>query len=223
MKKSLLLIIAFVITNIVIGQTFVISNNPTFDSVKVVPSNPTINDSIKLIVYISNESTVRQFISFQNDSLHYTVNNDTIVLTEYSYELSSNPTLNFIDTISIGKLNVGQFILVLRNQLNIVWGGPEPTEIHFIDSVLLNLQINLSILEGQNNENIFSLYPNPTTGKIKINGENIKNVLVFNVAGETILDLKKSNEINIAKFPKGIYFIKVLTDRFVQTKKLILQ
>ncbi len=223
MKRALLLIITFALTNIVIGQTFVITNNPTFDSVKVVPSNPTINDSIKLLIFISNESTYRQFISYQNDSMHYTINNDSIVVTEYSFELSSSSTNNFVDTISIGKLNEGQFIIVLRNQLNIYFGGPEPTSTGYIDSALLNLQISLSILEGQIIDNFFTFYPNPTTGKIKINAENIKNVLVINEIGETVLNIEKTNEIDLTDFPKGIYFIKVHTDKFVQVKKLVFQ
>ena len=112
---------------------------------------------------------------------------------------------------------------MLRNQLSIVFGGPEPTITEYIDSALLSLQISLSILEGQVNDNFFTFYPNPTTGKIKINAEHIKNVLVINEIGETVLNLEKTNEIELNGFPKGIYFIKVHTDKFVQVKKIVFQ
>lgn len=67
------------------------------------------------------------------------------------------------------------------------------------------------------------IFPNPATGKIKINAENIKNVKVINSVGETILNTEKTNEIDLSGIPGGIYFIKVSTDRFSCTRKIILE
>lgn len=80
-----------------------------------------------------------------------------------------------------------------------------------------------SSVETVNEDNKIIIYPNPTTGKIKINAENIKNILIINEIGEIVLNLKKTNEIDMANYPKGIYFIKVLTDKVVQIDKLVFQ
>ena len=217
MKKALLLIITFALTNIVIGQTFVITNNPTFDSVKVVPNNPTSNDSINILVYRTNEADVRCLFPST-----FEIYQDTIKIFGNSIQLCDLNIDSYIDTLLIGILNLESYKILLVNRLTTVWGGPEPNSTNFMDSVLLNLQINLSISDRQIKENFFTLYPNPTTGKIKINAENIKNVLVINEIGETVLNLEKTKEIDLTNFPKGIYLIKVHTDKFVQVKKIII-
>ena len=217
MKKALLLIITFALTNIVIGQTFVITNNPTFDSVKVVPNNPTSNDSINILVYRTNEADVRCLFPST-----FEIYQDTIKIFGNSIQLCDLNIDSYIDTLLIGILNLESYKILLVNRLTTVWGGPESNSTNFMDSVLLNLQINLSISDRQIKENFFTLYPNPTTGKIKINAENIKNVLVINEIGETVLNLEKTNEIDLTNFPKGIYLIKVHTDKFVQVKKIII-
>jgi len=217
MKKALLLIITFALTNIVIGQTFVITNNPTFDSVKVVPNNPTSNDSINILVYRTNEADVRCLFPST-----FEIYQDTIKIFGNSIQLCDLNIDSYIDTLLIGILNLESYKILLVNRLTTVWGGPESNSTNFMDSVLLNLQINLSISDRQIKENFFTLYPNPTTGKIKINAENIKNVLVINEIGETVLNLEKTKEIDLTNFPKGIYLIKVHTDKFVQVKKIII-
>jgi len=217
MKKTLLLIITFALTNIVIGQTFVITNNPTFDSVKVVPNNPTSNDSINILVYRTNEADVRCLFPST-----FEIYQDTIKIFGNSIQLCDLNIDSYIDTLLIGILNLESYKILLVNRLTTVWGGPESNSTNFMDSVLLNLQINLSISDRQIKENFFTLYPNPTTGKIKINAENIKNVLVINEIGETVLNLEKTKEIDLTNFPKGIYLIKVHTDKFVQVKKIII-
>ncbi len=78
-------------------------------------------------------------------------------------------------------------------------------------------------VETVNAENKIHIYPNPTTGIIKINAENIKNVFIINEIGETILNLKKTNEVDISNLSKGTYFVKVLTDKYVQVEKLVFQ
>ncbi len=67
------------------------------------------------------------------------------------------------------------------------------------------------------------IFPNPTTGKIRINTNNINHVKVINEIGETILNIEKTNEIDMSSIPKGIYIIKVLTDKFLYIGKIILE
>jgi len=82
---------------------------------------------------------------------------------------------------------------------------------------------NNASIETINVDDKTNIYPNPTTGKIKINLENIKNVIVINEIGETVINLKKMNEVDLSNLSKGTYFIKVITDKYVQIDKLVFQ
>ncbi len=79
------------------------------------------------------------------------------------------------------------------------------------------------------NSNLLSLYPNPTMGEFRINldglTQNLKSELV-NMNGATVQEFDieaKGNEINISALPKGIYFLKVRSNEYNITKKIVLQ
>jgi len=75
----------------------------------------------------------------------------------------------------------------------------------------------------------FSIYPNPTTGELKIidNGQLIiDNVEVFDIYGrkqKIIINYQLSiiNSINVSHLQPGIYFVKITTATAIQTKKII--
>ncbi len=71
------------------------------------------------------------------------------------------------------------------------------------------------------NKNI-SIYPNPTTGKIRVNKKDIQKIEIIDIHGKQIY-IGNTNEIDISKQSKGIYFIKVITQNGVGVKKVILE
>ncbi len=79
--------------------------------------------------------------------------------------------------------------------------------------------------------NQVSIYPNPTTGKIFIDmsvkkGENIETVEIINTIGKTIKQYTVNNNtisIDISSQTKGIYFVKVTTNKGVAISKVILE
>jgi len=77
--------------------------------------------------------------------------------------------------------------------------------------------INPVIHEITNN---ISIFPNPASNKICIEGDKIDRVQLLDARGNIIADKlagKNPLEINISMIPKGVYFIKV----FVKEKLLI--
>ncbi len=70
--------------------------------------------------------------------------------------------------------------------------------------------------------NDINIYPNPTTGKINVKAEEIENIKVLNLQGKEIYN-GKENEIDLNKEPKGIYIIKVRTDKGVAVRKVVLE
>ena len=93
-----------------------------------------------------------------------------------------------------------------------------------------NILPNISKVNIDNIE----VYPNPTTGKIKIKAEGIQKIEVMNITGQTIYkskyespkfhtELVEETEVDLSNQSVGIYLIKITTDKQIITKKLIKQ
>jgi hypothetical protein len=76
----------------------------------------------------------------------------------------------------------------------------------------------------------FSLYPNPTSGDFtivqkegKLRGE--VKVEVFSVKGERVISEKlvgeKQHLFRFSEMPSGLYFVKIMSDDYVETIKLV--
>lgn len=66
------------------------------------------------------------------------------------------------------------------------------------------------------------VYPNPTPGRISIQAENLVEISVFDLQGKQIYKGKET-ELDLSKNTKGIYIIKVITDKQSISRKLIKQ
>ena len=70
----------------------------------------------------------------------------------------------------------------------------------------------------------FSLYPNPTSGKLTINSnQKINNIEVYSQLGQLILSVPKKNEIDISYLNSGIYFIKITDEKENSTVKKVIK
>jgi hypothetical protein len=77
------------------------------------------------------------------------------------------------------------------------------------------------LLEEQN----LTIYPNPAKDKIKIlSNSSIDKVLVYNIFGKLVYKSSKNANnltVDISNFSKGIYLVKVFSDGFFKTKKIV--
>lgn len=72
-------------------------------------------------------------------------------------------------------------------------------------------------------ENLASVYPNPTNGLIKIEAENIQNVSVYNMLGEMVLDSEASGdtfEYDFSNNESGVYLVRIETAIGIVTKRI---
>jgi hypothetical protein len=71
----------------------------------------------------------------------------------------------------------------------------------------------------------FSVYPNPVADMLNVAAkDNLKSVIVYNAIGQQILHLnpdQKEMQIATTKFSKGVYFIKLSTEKGSHTLKII--
>ena len=82
-----------------------------------------------------------------------------------------------------------------------------------------------SINETQNN---VSVYPNPTSDFLNINLENVSNnvdIKIYNLAGQLIYSSQynqtNSIQLDISNNVSGIYFVKIQTDEYTESFKII--
>ena len=73
----------------------------------------------------------------------------------------------------------------------------------------------LTEIENFSNQNIITIYPNPTTGMITIDleKEKIKTIYIYNTLGTQMQQLSNTNTIDITELSKGIYFLKIETKK----------
>lgn len=122
-----------------------------------------------------------------------------------------NVTVNPISNITLTENAVDSFNF---NGLNLTQSG-----IYFdtlinsfgCDSIVeLNLTLGYSgLIDNINSQ--FKLFPNPTTGKITINGIEISEIEIFDAQGKLLFKTTES-EFNISNFSNGIYFLHLKTE-----------
>ena len=90
--------------------------------------------------------------------------------------------------------------------------------------ILDNIQIsNLSNLGvADHSTSNFTIFPNPTTDYININTtENVKSVDILDFSGKSILANQNAKQIDVQHLSKGIYLLKVTTDKGTTIEKFI--
>ena len=71
---------------------------------------------------------------------------------------------------------------------------------------------------------ISAVYPNPTNGAVKIEAKGIKNISIFNSLGQIIFENAVRGDVFEYDFSgqeAGVYFIKVETEKGVETKRIV--
>ncbi len=86
---------------------------------------------------------------------------------------------------------------------------------------------NLTVEEYVGIDNIdqkqISFYPNPTTGIITVDVEDIQFIEILDVEERRIFYSEENNQIDLSEYSKGIYFIKVTTGTGEIIEKIILE
>lgn len=82
-----------------------------------------------------------------------------------------------------------------------------------------------AILESPSDLTV-AIYPNPTTGEIIIEGVNLEMVEVITIEGQIIEQIEIINnitKIDLSNQSKGIYFIKVIADKGMTVKRIVIE
>lgn len=89
-------------------------------------------------------------------------------------------------------------------------------------SVTDSIYINESILSNKTVLDELKVFPNPSYGKINVaTTAKIKKIEVVNMAGELMLVIHNTKELNIEHLDQGIYLIHFYTDMGLKTIKIV--
>jgi len=92
-----------------------------------------------------------------------------------------------------------------------------------VNAVEVELDNHVGVSEINNSN--FSIYPNPTTGIVKIEGAEGSQVIVYNMLGSEVYNNVNASEmelVNLSSFNAGNYIVKVINNNEVSTQKIIL-
>lgn len=69
-----------------------------------------------------------------------------------------------------------------------------------------------------------TIFPNPAQNQVVISGiEKLSNLVIYSISGEKVASYLVSNESQLdLNLPSGIYLVKIISDTFSTTKKLII-
>ena len=73
------------------------------------------------------------------------------------------------------------------------------------------------------NMNKVALYPNPTSGLVKIEAQGMRHITVVSVLGQVVYDTELSAdeyELNMAQWNAGVYMVRIATENGVSTQRV---
>jgi hypothetical protein len=119
-----------------------------------------------------------------------------------------------------GSMPIGgeDMVTVNLNSFGLVDGDVKTADIVFKTNdpenaeVIIPLTLNVSTTNvGENNSQIASIYPNPATSMVTLEGENLSSVAIYNVAGQLVRIVKLNNVVNNIDMnvESGVYFFNV--------------
>jgi hypothetical protein len=100
--------------------------------------------------------------------------------------------------------------------------------IHGCDSIIkLRLTVSVGIIEAQLIASLPRIYPNPTTGKLRIESGKLKieNVEIYDIYGRKLSQFTFHDsqvEVDISHLPSGIYFLRINGKTMKLVKKSLL-
>ncbi len=145
------------------------------------------------------------------------VQNATINLEGYGTQQSdANGTATFTDVYETTGTNTIPYTVSASGYLTATGSISVTSDV----SENVVLQQGPSELSEQNT--IFTVYPNPTTTIINVEGKDISSIELLNISGQKILGTDK-NSIDVSDLNSGVYLLRIISGDSVNTVKFIKQ
>ena len=91
-------------------------------------------------------------------------------------------------------------------EANVIFITNDPDNPEFIIPLALHVRPE-SVSEVS--ESAFSVYPNPTTGMVTVEGENISAVAIYSAAGQ-LINIVRDTTFDMSNYGAGVYFLNII-------------
>jgi uncharacterized repeat protein (TIGR01451 family) len=146
--------------------------------------------------------------------------------------LTGNVAEFIFQNISLHSGGHGNILIKVKSKNTLVQGDTvnKQASIYFdynaaVDTNMENTTFQTLSTTGQELDASISIYPNPTQRNIIINcNNNIKSIQLFDVQGrllQTDIVNETSKVIDVSSKAKGVYFLKILSDKGSKVEKIV--
>lgn len=139
-------------------------------------------------------------------------------------------TINFDTVITYGERLPMDLrgIASIDNSLKYIAGGMIDNQKVSNKTFKINFASTTNVSDDLFASKNFKIYPNPTSSQINLLFDEIefKTIQLIDVLGVVILSQQSTSnniQLDVSKYPKGIYFVKVSSEKSSSTKKIIVQ
>lgn len=196
------------------------------DSIYVQPANPTTNDSIIIITKsVFNEMCIESTTQIIFDNI-----NNVFDLTLFQcYGVLQN-ICNKSDTFPVGLLPAGIYdvnFTVFTTGYNTQNGVCYTSYMQSAFDTYAFQVLDATGSKSINMHDNIKIYPNPASGQLYVEADNLFGVDVINIQGGLVLSQNintKSQKcvLDLSSFPQGLYIIKATTGEGVFTERIVL-
>ena len=193
-----------------------------FAYIQLIPMPSPSNGSSSIKGYVGYEkehkSISQKSVNFPAENIDVYLQKEESQWTTVAYTLTNAEGYFEFKKISVGKyrvvLDVAGIEMVNIQEIEITNDG-ENVQIQDYELTEDGIKIKKDVgIVGANNIHPIQVFPNPTSGKLKIESEKltIKNVEIYDIYGRklsTFNSQRSTNEIDISHLANGLYFLKV--------------
>jgi hypothetical protein len=172
---------------------------------------PFANDSaIVLLSFKKNGSIINMALAYLHASTTYQKK-------EIPFNIGINPDSVIVSFSSSDWRN---------NALSFVGSDLKIDEIYFKSQAIISGINRMSAESGK----IISILPNPSNGKFQIRGlaTDVRRLEIYDALGKEVYSIsefkrQESHEIDLSRYPKGIYFVKIYDGAKTYTEKIVIK
>ena len=184
------------------------------DSLVVSPSNPTVNDSIKVIAYYTFTSS-----GCQLDAKSFSQAGNTINASSLHCIGMLSTICNSSDTFALNRMQAGNYSFKLSLSSGTLIGPSVTCTPGIIpdDSTSINFSVRPLLTTSTELQNkAISFYPNPVQNRLYFKGlANQHTIRIANQLGQVVLKTTSisTQGLDVSKLEQGIYFIEVTANQ----------
>lgn len=137
-------------------------------------------------------------------------------------DLATLLTWNNLDPVDDFEMNRNN--IIYNWQMNRNPFIDNPALVNYVFGNLTNSIWNSALSTVNFNQKSPTIFPNPAQNQVVISGiEKLSNLVIYSISGEKVASYLVSNESQLdLNLPSGIYLVKIISDTFSTTKKLII-